>query len=325
MRRQAHLASILGAIGNTPLVRLNRIAEGLQPAILAKTECLNPGGSAKDRIGIKMIEDAERSGFLKAGGTIIEPTSGNTGVGLAMAAAIKGYKTIFVMPDKMSREKEMLLRAYGAEVIRTPTNVPPEDGRSHYSVAKKLASQIPGAFSPNQYCNKNNPQAHYDTTGPEIWRDTGGSITHFVAGMGTGGTISGVARFLRGQNPKIKVIGADPEGSIYKAEFEGSGAPARPYKVEGIGEDFLPGTMDLRLIDSVATVSDKDAFLTARRLAREEGILAGGSSGAAVFASLKLAKELGNEAKIVVLLPDTGRNYLSTIFNDDWMKANGFL
>ena len=295
------------------------------PSVFAKVECLNPGGSTKDRIGIRMIEDAERSGFLKPGGTIVEPTSGNTGVGLAMAAAIKGYKTIFVMPDKMSAEKESLLRAYGAEVIRTPTNVSPEDARSYYSVAKRLAKEIPGAFSPNQYYNKNNPQAHYETTGPEIWRDTGGEITHFVAGMGTGGTISGVARFLKEKNPEIKIIGADPEGSIYSGEFSGQKEEVRPYKTEGIGEDFLPGTMDLRLVDRVITVPDKDAFLTARRLAMEEGLLVGGSSGAAVFAALKLAGELGKEAKIVVLLPDTGRNYLSTIFNDGWMKANGFL
>ncbi len=306
-------------------MKLNRIAEGLLPSVFAKVECLNPGGSTKDRIGIRMIEDAERSGFLKPGGTIVEPTSGNTGVGLAMAAAIKGYKTIFVMPDKMSAEKESLLRAYGAEVIRTPTNVSPEDARSYYSVAKRLAKEIPGAFSPNQYYNKNNPQAHYETTGPEIWRDTGGEITHFVAGMGTGGTISGVARFLKEKNPEIKIIGADPEGSIYSGEFSGQKEEVRPYKTEGIGEDFLPGTMDLRLVDRVITVPDKDAFLTARRLAMEEGLLVGGSSGAAVFAALKLAGELGKEAKIVVLLPDTGRNYLSTIFNDGWMKANGFL
>jgi cystathionine beta-synthase len=306
-------------------VKLSRIAKGLQPSLLAKVEYLNPGGSVKDRIGIRMIEVAERQGLLKPGGTIVEPTSGNTGVGLVMAAAIKGYKTIFVMPDKMSNEKEMLLRAYGAEVIRTPTNVAPEDSRSYYSVAKKLAAEIPGAFSPNQYHNVQNPQAHYETTGPEIWRDTGGKLTHFVAGMGTGGTISGVARYLKGQNPEIKVVGADPEGSIYSGEFSRQKSQARPYKTEGIGEDFIPGTMDLRLIDEVITVPDKDAFLVSRRLAREEGLLVGGSSGAAVSAALKLASRLDSSESIVALLPDTGRNYLSTIFNDNWMKENGFL
>ncbi len=306
-------------------MKLNRLTAGLQPAIFAKVEYFNPGGSIKDRIGIRMIEEAERQGLLKSGGTVVEPTSGNTGAGLAIAAAIRGYKTIFVMPDKMSHEKEALLCAYGAEVIRTPTNVAPEDPRSYYSVAKKLAVEIPGAFSPNQYYNKNNPLAHYETTGPEIWCDTGGAITHFVAGMGTGGTISGVASYLKERNPAVQVIGADPEGSIYSGEFSGSRQPARPYKTEGIGEDFLPGTMDLRLIDRIITVSDRDAFLTARRLAKEEGILAGGSSGAAVFAALLLAKELDATANLVVLLPDTGRNYLSTIFNEEWMKSNGFL
>ena len=311
--------SVVETIGNTPLIRLNKVTEGIRPLVLAKAECFNPGGSVKDRIGLGMIEDAERRGLLKPGGTIVEPTSGNTGVGLAIVAALKGYKTIFVMPDKMSAEKIRLLKAYGAEVIVTPTAVPRESPESYYSVAERLSREIPGAFQPNQYFNMKNPEAHYRTTGPEIWRDTAGRVTHFVAGMGTGGTISGVAKYLKEQNPNVEIIGIDPEGSIY------SGDTPRPYKVEGIGEDFMPGTMDMGLVDRIVRVSDRDAFLMARRLAREEGLLVGGSSGAAVHGALKVATELSENDVMVVLLPDTGRNYLSKMFSDEWMRANGFI
>lgn len=320
-----YLEDVLRKIGNTPLVRLNRLAQGIKPLLLVKAEWFNPGGSIKDRIGMQMVLEAEKKGLLQPGGTIVEPTSGNTGIGLALIASLRGYKAIFTMPDKMSKEKEALLRAYGAEVIRTPTAVAPEDPRSYYSVAKKLAFKIPGAFSPNQYYNEHNPQAHYETTGPEIWRDTFGRVTHLVAGMGTGGTITGIARFLKEKNPRIKIIGADPEGSIYRHKFDGTQGETHQYKTEGIGEDFMPETMDLSIIDDVITVSDREAFLTARRLAREEALLAGGSSGAAVAAALKVSQQLSEKDIMVVVLPDTGRNYLSTIFNDEWMKANGFL
>ncbi len=321
----AYFENVLQKIGNTPLIRLSRLSFGLKPAILAKVESFNPGGSTKDRIGIQMILDAEEKGLLKPGGTIVEPTSGNTGVGLAMVASLRSYRVIFTMSEKMSREKEALLRAYGAEVIRTPSFVSHDDKRSCYHVAERLAAEIPGAFSPNQYYNSGNPQAHYLYTGPEIWRDTGGKISHLVAGMGTGGTITGIARYLKEKNRGIRIIGADPEGSLYTHEHRKAGWILRPYKTEGIGQDFLPGIMELGLVDEVVTVSDRDAFLTARRLAREEALLVGGSSGAAVFAALKAAQKLSEDDVLVVVLPDTGRNYLSTIFNDDWMKANGFL
>jgi cystathionine beta-synthase len=311
-------ASILDLVGNTPMVRLQKVVRGVKPIILAKLEQLNPGGSVKDRIGLTMVEDAERSGHLRPGGTIIEPTSGNTGHGLAMVAAIKGYNMIFVMPDKMSAEKISLLRAYGADVVVCPTNVERESPQSYYSVADRLSREIPGAFQPNQYFNPRNPEAHYRTTGPEIWEQTDGRIDVFVAGMGTGGTISGVARYLKEKKPSVHIVGADPEGSLYSG-------PIAPYKVEGVGEDFMPGTMDIKLVDQIVQVSDKQSFVAARRLAREEGILVGGSSGLALHAAVEVARDRGPDEVIVVLFPDTGRNYLSKFFNDEWMRQNGFL
>jgi cystathionine beta-synthase len=280
---------------------------------------MNPGGSVKDRPAVAMLDAAEKAGYLKPGGTIVEPTSGNTGSGLAMAAAIRGYRCILVMPDKMSKEKIDLLKAYGAEVVVTPSNVPSDSAESYYGVANRLAAEIPGAFQPNQFHNHHNPDAHYHTTGPEIWEQTRGQITHFVAGIGTGGTISGTARFLKDQNPAIHVIGADPEGSIY------SGDTPRSYAVEGIGMNYLPETVDLKVIDEVVRVSDRESFLMARRITREEGLLVGGSSGTAAVAAVKLAKTLPKDAIVVVIFPDSGRGYMSKIFNDDWMIANGFL
>src|SRR2546425_11063636 len=311
--------SFLDAVGDTPLVRLSRLGRGVRPTILAKLEMLNPGGSVKDRIGIRMIEAAERSGTLKPGGTIVEPTSGNTGHGLAIAAAIRGYRCIFVMPDKMSAEKVALLRAYGTEVVITPTAVPPESPESYYRVADRLTEEIPGAFQPNQYFNQENPRAHYETTGPEIWRDTDGRIDVLVVGVGTGGTITGAARYLKEQKPTLTVIGADPEGSLL------SGDEARPYLTEGIGEDFWPETFDPAVVDRWVRVSDRDAFRTARAVTRQEGILVGGSSGTAVFAALQMARELDEGTTIVVILPDTGRNYLSKVYSDSWMLQYGFL
>jgi cystathionine beta-synthase len=317
------LDTILDAVGNTPLVRLSHLASDTRTPVAAKVESLNPGGSVKDRIGLAMIEAAEQSGDLRPGGTIVEPTSGNTGTGLAIAAALKGYRLVCVMPDKMSNEKIALLRAYGAEVVVCPTAVPRENPQSYYSVADRLASEIPDAFQPNQYFNSANPAAHEATTGPEIWRQTDGQITHFVAGMGTGGTITGVGRLLKRNNPAVQVIGADPVGSIYSA---GQNFTPKIYKVEGIGEDFMPSAIDLSLVDRIEVVDDKESFLVARRLTREEGILAGGSGGAATAAALRVARELDDpHALVVVLLPDTGRNYLSKIYNEEWMRANGFL
>ncbi|HEX6131324.1 MAG TPA: cystathionine beta-synthase [Actinomycetota bacterium] len=314
------LETFLDAMGNTPLVRLRRVTRGVRPTVLAKLEMLNPGGSVKDRIGIRMIEAAERSGALRPGGTIVEPTSGNTGHGLAIAAAIRGYRCIFVMPDKMSQEKIQLLRAYGAEVIICPTAVPPESPESYYRVADRLTEEIPGAFQPNQYWNPENPATHHETTGPEIWRQTDGEIDVFVAGVGTGGTISGVGRFLKERDPDVQVVGADPEGSVY------SGDEPRPYLVEGIGEDFWPGTFDASVVDRFVRVSDRDSFLTARAVTRQEGILVGGSGGTAVFAALQVARELDDPAAtIVVLLPDTGRQYLSKVYSDAWMLQYGML
>jgi cystathionine beta-synthase len=309
----------LEAIGHTPLVKLNKVTDGAEPLVLAKVEYVNPGGSVKDRPAVAMLDAAEREGQLKPGGTIVEPTSGNTGTGLAMAAAIRGYRCILVMPDKMSREKIDLLRAYGAEVVITPSNAPADSPESYYGVANRLAAEIPGAFQPNQFHNHFNPDAHYHTTGPEIWEQTGGAITHLVAGIGTGGTISGSARYLKERNAKIHVVGADPEGSIY------SGDIPRSYAVEGIGMNYLPETVDLRVIDEVVRVSDRDSFVMARRITREEGLLVGGSSGTAAVAAVKLAKTLPKEALVVVIFPDSGRGYMSKIFNDEWMIANGFL
>ena len=311
--------TVLDLVGNTPLVRLQKVARDVEPTVVAKLEYMNPGGSVKDRIGIRMIEKAEQEGKLRPGGTIVEPTSGNTGVGLAIAAAIKGYRCIFVMPDKMSQEKISLLRAYGAEVVICPTAVPPESPESYYNVSDRLAEEIPGAYKPDQYSNDANPQTHYATTGPEIWQQTGGEIDAFVISVGTGGTISGTAGYLKEQQPDLLVVGADPEGSIY------SSPEVHTYLVEGIGEDFWPETYDPSLVDEYVTVSDRDSFLTARRLAREEGLLVGGSGGTAVFAALKVAERFAPEATIVTLIPDGGRAYLSKFYDDNWMLEYGFL
>ncbi len=313
------LDSFLDAVGSTPLVRLTKVTRGVRPTVLGKLEMLNPGGSVKDRIGLRMIEAAERQGLLKPGGTIVEPTSGNTGHGLAIAAAIRGYKCIFVMPDKMSQEKVALLRAYGAEVIITPTAVPPESPESYYRVADRLTEEIPGAFQPNQYFNQENPRAHYETTGPEIWEQTQGQIDVFVAGVGTGGTITGAARYLKERNPDILVVGADPEGSLL------SGGEVHPYLTEGIGEDFFPETFDPAMVDRWVRVSDRDAFRMARSITRQEGILVGGSSGTAVHAALEVARELDESKTVVVILPDTGRNYLSKLYSDSWLLQYGLL
>jgi cystathionine beta-synthase len=311
--------SVLDLVGNTPLVRLGRIGRHLRCDLLAKAEMFNPGGSVKDRPAVAMLDAAERDGRLRPGGTIVEPTSGNTGVGLAIVAARRGYRCIFVMSDKMSEEKVSLLRAYGAEVVVCPTAVPPEHPDSYYSVADRLTRETPNAFRPDQYSNPANPAEHERSTGPEIWRQTEGRITHFVAGVGTGGTITGVARYLKRQNPDVQVVAADPEGSVF------SGGSGRPYLVEGVGEDFWPTTFDPSVVDRTIMVTDAESFAAARLVTREEGLLIGGSCGTAVHAALVVGRELGPEAVVVVLLPDSGRNYLSKIFDDDWMIRFGFL
>ena len=311
--------NLLDGLGNTPLMRLSRIGKGLTCEFVGKLELLNPGGSVKDRIGIRMIEEAERTGKLRPGGTIVEPTSGNTGVGLAIAAAIKGYRCSFTMPDKMSQEKISILRAYGAEVVITPTAVPPESPESYYRVADLLTEEIPGAFQPNQYHNQSNPEAHYVTTGPELWEQTEGRITHLVVSVGTGGTVTGSGRYLKEKNPAIQIVGADPDGSIF------SGGEPHPYLVEGIGKEAWPDTLDRSVVDRWITVSDRDSFLTARRITREEGILAGGSCGTAVWAALEVAKDLGPDDVVVVILPDSGKSYLSKIYNEGWMLDHGFV
>jgi cystathionine beta-synthase len=311
--------SLLDLIGHTPMLRLDRTARDLECTLLAKLELFNPGGSSKDRPALAMIDAAEQDGRLRPGGTIVEPTSGNTGVGLAIVAARRGYKCIFVCPDKVASDKIALLRAYGAEVIVCPTSVPPEHPNSYYSVSDRLAAEVPGAWKPDQYHNPDNPRAQYATTGPEIWEQTKGRITHFVAGVGTGGTISGVGRYLKERNPAIEIIGADPEGSVY------SGGSGRPYLVEGIGEDFWPTTYDPSVVDRIVAISDADSFGTARRVTREEGLLIGGSGGTAIAAALRIGRDLAVDAVIVVHIPDSGRGYLSKLYNDSWMSDYGFL
>ena len=315
--RYAH--SVTDLVGNTPLVRLNHVTAGIAATVLAKVEYFNPGGSAKDRIARNILDAAEREGSLKPGGTIVEPTSGNTGVGLALIAQQRGYRCVFVVPDKVAEDKRAVLRAYGADVVVAPTAVEPDDPRSYYSVSARLVREIPGAYMPNQYANQNGPRSHYESTGPEIWRDTEGRITHFVAGVGTGGTITGAGRYLREVSADaVRIVGADPVGSIY------SGGPVHGYDVEGVGEDFWPAAYDPSVVHELHRISDAESFAMTRRLAREEGLLVGGSSGMAVVAALRTARDLPEDAVVVVLLPDHGRGYLSKVFDDEWMTAHGY-
>jgi cystathionine beta-synthase len=314
--------TIIDLVGNTPIVRLDRISQDVPGTILAKLEFMNPGGSNKDRIGLAMIEAAERDGKLKPGGTIVEPTSGNTGVGLAIAAAQKGYRCIFVMPDKMSQEKISMLRGYGAEVVITPTAVEHDSPESYYSVSSRLAEEIPGGFKPDQYSNMSNPEAHYLTTGPEIWEQTGGELDAIVISVGTGGTISGVGKYFKERSPDVKIVGVDPEGSVYTAKSE---SDLHPYLVEGIGKDTWPETMDPDVVDDWVRISDRDSFLVARRMAREEGLLVGGSSGSTIAGALVYAQGLDADARVLTVLPDSGRSYLSKFLDDNWMIEHGFL